>query len=106
MGKQLRAEQAERAERNQVKLYITVPDDDGEGQLRAEGLAAMIVEDVQFPTFVVSTEVDERPNQDLTMDEVPPPTAWKARKPWRPVQLSASLRMRSSTRSTISLPIV
>ena len=68
--------QAERAERNQVKLYITVPDDDGEGQLRAEGLAAMIVEDVQFPTFVVSTEVDERPNQDLTMDEVPPPTAW------------------------------
>ena len=26
------------------------------------------------------------------------------RKPWRPVQLSASLRMRSSTRSTISLP--
>ena len=37
---------------------------------------------------------------------MPPPVAWKARKPWRPVQLSASLRMRSSTRSTISLPIV
>jgi hypothetical protein len=32
---------------------------------------------------------------------VPPPTALKTRKPWRPVQLSASLRMRSSTRSTI-----
>ena len=27
-------------------------------------------------------------------------------KPWRPVQLSKSLRMRSRTRSTISLPMV
>ena len=34
-------------------------------------------------------------------EPVPPPTALKRRKPWRPVQLSASLRMRSSTRSTI-----
>ena len=37
---------------------------------------------------------------------VPPPTALNTMKPWRPVQLSASLRMRSRHRSTISLPMV
>ena len=36
---------------------------------------------------------------------VSPPVAGNMREPWRPVQLSASLRSRSSTRSTISLPV-
>lgn len=37
-------------------------------------------------------------------EPVPPPTALKTRKPWRPVQLSASFLMRSRQRSTISFP--
>ena len=42
--------------------------------------------------------------QGARPEPVPPPTALNTRKPCRPVQLSASLRMRSRARSTISLP--
>eukprot|EP00438_Fugacium_kawagutii_P009716 Skav211719 [mRNA] locus=scaffold2852:669111:669871:+ [translate_table: standard] len=39
-------------------------------------------------------------------DPVPPPQALYTQKPCNPVQLSASLRIRSRTKSTISFPIV
>merc|ERR1719420_2185490 len=52
-----------------------------------------------------STERRSRSRQPRP-EPVPPPQALKTMKPWRPVQLSASLRRRSRTRSTISFPIV
>merc|ERR1719195_326330 len=50
---------------------------------------------------------DKRSNiKQPSPEPVPPPHAWKIMNPCKPVQLSASFRMRSKTRSTISLPIV
>merc|ERR1719379_2593927 len=52
-----------------------------------------------------STERRSRSRQPRP-EPVPPPHALKIMKPWRPVQLSANFRRRSSTRSTSSFPLM
>merc|ERR1719487_731219 len=58
-----------------------------------------------FDFLPLSTDRRSRSKQPRP-EPVPPPHALNTMKPWRPVQLSASLRRRSRTKSTISLPIV